>query len=121
MSSRFLTTLDVKLPEESGEWVLANPLVYDSAKYGLIVVPEGFTTDFASVPRLPIAYALFGDIAHAPAVIHDYLYSETDRDRAECDAIFLEAMQVAGISWWKRRAMWLAVRAAGWAVRSKKK
>ena len=117
---KFLTTLDVRLPSESSEWVVDNPLVFVSDLLGTITVPEGFTTDFASVPRLPVAYAIFGDVAHAPAVIHDYLYSETVYARSDCDAVFLEAMEAAGISWWKRRMMWLAVRAAGWAVRSKK-
>jgi len=120
---KFLTKVDVHrdAENEGGEWIVDNPLVFVSDILGTITVPEGFTTDFASVPRLPIAFAVFGGVAEAPAVVHDYLYSETDTERSICDAVFLEAMEAVGISWWKRRAMWLAVRAAGWAVRSKKR
>ena len=39
-----------------------------------ITVPTGFFTDFASVPRMPFVFLLFGDVAHEAAVIHDYLY-----------------------------------------------
>ena len=118
---KFLTYVDAHQPFEGSEWVFDNPLVFFSDLLGTITVPDGYTTDFASVPRLPVAYAIFGNVANAPSGIHDYLYSETDYARSDCDAVFLEAMEAAGISWWKRHMMWLAVRAAGWAVRSKKK
>lgn len=118
---KFLTEVDLHQPNEGGEWIVDNPLVFSSDILGVIFVPEGFKTDLASVPRLPVAYALFGGVANAPAVVHDYLYSDTVYPRSDCDAVFLEAMESVGISWWKRRMMWLAVRAAGWAVRGKRK
>jgi len=36
------------------------------------------------------------------------------RKRSECDRIFLEAMQVLEVPWWKRKVMYAAVRAGGW-------
>lgn len=114
---QFITHLDVRLPEEGKPWVLDNPLVFESDLLGVVVVPSGFETDFASVPRLPIAYSLFGDVVHAPAVIHDYLYSEEQIERAKADAVFEEAMAASGVSWWKRKMMWLAVRVFGGFVR----
>jgi len=39
-----------------------------------ILVPKGFETDLASVPRLPIVYLIWGDRAHREAVLHDYCY-----------------------------------------------
>ena len=79
----------------------------------LIMVPHGFITDFASVPRLPFTYSTFGDTAHEAAVIHDYLYSSGLFPREVADAVFLEAMGVLGIPWWKRHAMYLGVRVGG--------
>lgn len=115
---KFLTTLDVKYQREGEPCLLNNPLVFESEILGVISVPEGFPTDFASVPRIPIAYFLFGDTVHAPAVIHDYLYGNSSYPRVRCDAVFLEAMEAEDIVWWKRRSMWLAVRVFGWLVRS---
>lgn len=114
---KFLTVLDVRKPEEGAKWELDNPLIFDSTRLGLVVVPEGFVTDFASVPRLPVAYVFFGDTVHAPAVVHDYLYSQLCFERVDCDAVFLEAMEDVGVSWWKRNLMWLGVRLMGWLYR----
>src|SRR5258708_6192683 len=55
-------------------WKLKEDLYYTSDILGVIYVPAGFVTDFASVPRLPFAYLLAGDTAHQAAVVHDYLY-----------------------------------------------
>jgi len=80
---------------------------------GVIHVPAGFITDFASVPRF--FWRLFpptGTYGKA-AVVHDYLYRCTDIDRAICDAVFLEAMEVLGVSWIARRLMHRAVRVFG--------
>lgn len=92
-------------------WKLTQPLAFRSLVAGRVfVVPVGFLTDFASVPRLPLAYLLTGDTVHAPAVLHDWLIRERVVQRATADAIFLEAMEADGISWWRRKLMWLAVR-----------
>jgi hypothetical protein len=121
MKSHFLTNLDVRRVDDS-HWTLLSPLTYWSA--GLvrqITVPSGFTTDFASVPRLPFLYALFGNIAQEEAVIHDYLYRrEGGVTRAQADATFLEAMEVMGKPWHVRWPMYLGVRAGGWASFHKK-
>jgi hypothetical protein len=102
------------------EWVLLYPL---RAEYELrsgatvtLEVPAGFTTDLASVPRVPGAYLLFGGHARRSAVLHDYLYS-TDTDRQLADEVFLAAMRAEGEPWYVRGPMWLAVRLAGWAFR----
>jgi len=83
-----------------------------------ISVPAGFVTDFASVPRLPLTWLLAGDVAHKSAVVHDYLYrtggGPCGYDRAECDQVFLAGMVEEGVSAWRRRLMYWAVRAGGW-------
>lgn len=113
--SRFASRLIVNLPiREAGKRRLLAPLVYFSHIAGEIVVPTGFKTDFASVPRIPFAYLLAGDTAHAAAVIHDFLYRTKKVPRRIADAVFLEAMATSGVPWWRRRIMHLAVRTFGW-------
>ena len=116
MTAKFLTPLRVDLEDENaGTWRIAQPLRYQSAVAGrCIVVPKGFITDFASVPRLPIIYLAAGNTAHAPAVVHDWLYTSGELRRSIADAVFLEAMKAAGIAWLRRWAMYAAVRAMGW-------
>jgi len=105
----FKTKLQV---ESHGQyWKLLSPLIFDSNIYGEIIVPVGFFTDFASVPRIPIVYALFGNKSHSSATLHDYLYSGfLDISRKDADSIFLEAMESRNQSKWSRRVMWKAVR-----------
>lgn len=113
--SGFLTTLRA-MHDETGKWVLLSPLAYKSDVVGeIIVVPFGFHTDFASVPRLPLAYLLFGGVITEPAVIHDYLYATGVLSRRQADAVLLEAMKSINVPVWRRWPMWLAVRLFGWA------
>lgn len=58
-----------------GKHRLIEPFLYSSDTLGLIEVPAGFVTDFASVPRLPLVYLLFGGIGDEEAVLHDWLYT----------------------------------------------
>jgi len=84
------------------------------------VVPAGFLTDGASVPRwFWGVIAPWGRYGQA-AALHDYLieygvvFNKHQREtisRKEADHVFNEAMRVAGVSKWKRRLMFFAVRA----------
>jgi hypothetical protein len=78
------------------------------------VVPAGFRSDFASIPSFawPIIGHPAGEYAQA-AVLHDYLYATRIVSREDADGLFLEAMKVLGVPWWKRWSMWAAVRVAG--------
>lgn len=77
------------------------------------VVPKGFETDLASVPRLPLAYWLVGGTATRPAILHDYLYRSGGIARRTADAILYEAMIADGVSSWRAWIMWGAVRVFG--------
>lgn len=117
----FKTRLQV---ESDGKyWRLLQPLVFDSDDYGFIKVPTGFKTDFASVPRIPLVYSMFGNTSHSSAVIHDYLYSgEKKISRKDADKIFIEAMESQNQSKWRRKPMFWAVRLfAGFAFDKEKK
>ena len=67
-------------------------------KYRPVIVPIGFVTDLASIPR-PFWTALprEGRYAYA-AIVHDYLYWTQDRSRDEADEILKMAMEDAKAS-----------------------
>lgn len=102
------------------EWVLREPFAvkvhFTNGDAEWVVVPAGFRTDLASVPRLPGMFLLFGGKARKAAVVHDYLYS-TGRDREFADSVFLHAMKDEE-NLFTRSVMWLAVRLGGWAFRT---
>lgn len=117
--SAFLSDLEVELVNDSdhegrGSWRLLSPLQYQSdiAK-STIEVPTGFVTDFASVPRLPVTYALAGDTAHKAATLHDYLYSTGEFPRSVADAVLKEAALAEGVPSWRAWLIYTGVRLGG--------
>lgn len=80
----------------------------------LIVVPEGFETDLASVPRLPILYLAMGNTGHKAAVLHDWLYSISSHKRSTCDYYFYHALRESGMNYLHAKAMYIGVRLGGW-------
>lgn len=117
--SNFLTSLDVVLVDYNaasgrGLWELQSPLIYNSQIADLVItVPTGFKTDFASVPRVPIAFLLLGDSASAPAALHDFLYSTGILSRTLSDAVFREAALATGVPLWRANLLWAGVRLWG--------
>ena len=117
--SHFVTDLDVRKhthdasADQRGTWSLTAPLVYRSDLIGLITVPAGFVTDFASVPRIPVAFLLAGDCGQETAVIHDFLYTTHQVDRAKADAVLREALVAGSEPRWRAWLMWLGVRIGG--------
>jgi hypothetical protein len=124
MMPRFLTELDAGLKVNSDTvWLIDKPLIYESGIVGLIEVPAGFETDFASVPRVPLFYTLFGDRAHREAVLHDYLFRKDSSPQAsfmEANRIFLEAMEERGKSFFVRYGMFMGVCMGGYFSYHKK-
>lgn len=109
------------LPGSRRRWVLVEPFSYDVGEEGSSVrieVPERFTTDFASVPR--VAWPVISPYDQpGPPIIHDWLYywhkwpDGKAMTRKQADRIFLEALEVDGAGWFKRRMMYRAVRLFG--------
>ena len=104
-----------------GEWRVAQPggLVYTTNDGRVIIVPEGFETNLASVPAIfwPIL-PRDGDYAPA-AIVHDWLYGCHELDgrpctRAEADGVMLEAMEALGVGWLRRWTLYAAVRVGAW-------
>lgn len=117
MNSQFKTHLEGVYLDD-GHYVLSEELVYFSELLNKeIIVPKGFKTDFASVPRVPIAYWLFGGRAHHESVIHDYLYRTIPHicSRKQADQVFKEAMIIRKKGIFVRNSMWLGVRLGGWS------
>lgn len=105
---------------DDNHWKLISAFTYFSKQAGPITVPVGFITDFASIPRVPLVFMLFGNTAHSAAVIHDYLYTTGQVSRKIADKVFLEAMASAGdIPFWKRWPMYCGVRLFGGSAWSK--
>jgi hypothetical protein len=108
--------LDPLIVEEISDSIFQTTTIfrYQSDLIGLITVPPLFYTDFASVPRLGIIYALLGDRAHEPAVVHDWLYFSAITTRKISDDVLMEAMQVMNLPWWQRYPIFWGVRIGGW-------
>ena len=108
--------------EELGEidgktiYSLKEDLYYTDHEGNSIVIPKGFQHDLASVPRLPLFYAAWGDRAHREAVLHDFLYrydSNPICTRPEPDNHFKMAMISRHQSWRIYYPMYLGVRMFG--------
>jgi hypothetical protein len=104
-------------------WALSTPLIYAAGPAGAaVIVPAGYVTDLASIPRFAwsLGFAPDGPWAKA-AVVHDYLYATRGLSgrysRAQADGILDQAMAALGVPAWRRAVIWAAVRlggAGGW-------
>lgn len=119
--SNFLSPLRIEDagPGKHGRqvFVLLEEFPYEvgAAGSGLVIrVPAGFVTDFASIPRL--FWTIVSPVGQhgKAAVVHDFLYRQTSGfSKVLADAIFFEAMELLGVPWYRRWAMYLAVRFFG--------
>jgi len=87
--------------------------------YGMVIVPVGFETDGASIPK--IFHSIIGPFGgyFPAALLHDFLYSTESAtfyhfEREDADSLFLEAMFNLQVPWWTRHTIHAAVRAFGW-------
>ncbi|WP_280236193.1 DUF1353 domain-containing protein [Nocardia cyriacigeorgica] len=92
-------------------WRVVQPLEYRGATERF-VVPAGFRTDFASVPR-PVVWLIprYGAYTKA-AILHDYLLDSGVVSVADADGIFRRTLRELGVSVPRRWMMWAAVRFA---------
>lgn len=110
----FITKLDVTPVDGSTDyWTLNNDLLlYIDGPY-YVIVPEGFDTDFASVPRLLWTIIPKWGTYGKAAVVHDFMYRHKQLPRDKADLIFHDCMIYNGVPAWKAKLMYLAVRAFG--------
>lgn len=102
-------------PIDDKYWLVEEDYYYQCS-LGTIVVPKGFKTDYASIPRL------FRNIINSygkhgrAAVVHDWLYSKEcyiNCTRKQADVIFLEIMEECNVDKLKRQLMYRMVRLFG--------
>ncbi len=82
-----------------------------------VAVPQGYVTDFASIPGFAQwMISPFGKHSEA-AVVHDWLYTLGDKKdrkgRRLADLTFKRALKIVGVGWFRRNIMYLAVRIGG--------
>jgi hypothetical protein len=97
------------------DFMLESPMVFVSGKTKplIVIVPRGFVTDYASVPRpLRLLLPREGTYGNA-AIVHDYLYWRQDCTRSQSDNIMEIAMREAGVSSATLRAIHIGVRLGG--------
>ena len=125
--SVFTETPSLKINPDGCTWTLTTELTYYVGFEGnseKIVVPEGYVTDLASVPRwLWSIFPPFGKYLNA-AIVHDYIYSTggwigrahdgtVPYTKAQADVIFREASGVLGVGAISRWLMYQAVKFGG--------
>lgn len=102
---------------DGSHWRVLDDFTYEIGDTGsgkLIVVPAGFITDFASVPRgLWNLFPPTGPYGKA-ALVHDVMYTTQTGSRKEADDIFLEAMGVLQVRSFTKYAVYSSVRMWGW-------
>ena len=99
-------------------WRIVAPFSFHSAERQRVInVPEGFLTDFASVPRLLWSIAPPSGEYDPAACVHDFAV----RNRKPlsislyaCHRIFREALLTCGTAKWKAEAMYRAVLLFNW-------
>lgn len=102
--------------EDDGTTVVRTlrPLYYQTA-LGLVVVPENFGSDGASMPRL--FWRLIGHPFQMQylreAILHDWLYRTQPCSRAQADRIFYKLL-AGKVRGWRRRLIYLGLRLGGW-------
>lgn len=108
---------DLLMRDDGGVFTLHEPLIYVSSRLRrVLMVPAGFVTDLASIPRgLWNLIPKIGKYDRA-AVVHDFLYQFNTCSRADADFVLKEAMEVSGVSWWPRWPIYLGVRVGGGKV-----
>jgi hypothetical protein len=118
----FITDLhqwDIQPIAGTDRWINQTELRYFSQILGReVVVPTGYPTDLASIPRFAHSF-MHPASKHirAAAVIHDYIYTHLCKEltKAQADAVLREAMGhvVCPAPMWKRNIVYLAVRVGG--------
>ena len=104
-------TINLQITNKGGQpcGVLLEALEYNY-NGNLILVPCGFKTDFASIPR--IFWAILSPLGRhtIPSIIHDYLYSDLFKiSRKEADLIFYKSMLDYGVEIYYAKIMYWCV------------
>ncbi len=112
--SEFRSRLHVEVGDEDNKFILLAPLIYYSDLVGgEIVVPTGYKTDFASIPRIFQNIIQVNGKHRRPAVVHDFLCDNkklVGMPQGFADKIFREAMKVVDVDFVESAIMYRMVR-----------
>src|SRR3990167_7817955 len=104
-------------PFKKTVWRVITDIRYFSDLLGKeVLIPQGFLTDLASVPRfLLLSWFIAGDSGTWASVVHYYLCENPEElEQSIIDNVFYEAMGVNSFAipedQWKRWMMWAGVR-----------
>jgi len=88
------------------------PVINDKRTF----ITKGFMTDGGSIPRL--AWPIVGTPMQIPGIaafiLHDAEYAAKLYSRSECDKRLLIGLKEVGVTWFRRNAIYIAVRSGGW-------
>lgn len=110
----------VMTPHKGGRWKMLEPFNYLAVGDNLITIPKGFVHDLASIPKVfRMFFSVNGPHRNA-AILHDWGYYKggyvseyLKLKRVQVDKLFLNAMKETGVGYFKRYAMYYAVRVGG--------
>jgi hypothetical protein len=95
---------------DGDNWILLRSLTYNCpVSKAVIVVPEGFTTDFTTVPWYARWVVPITGVHTSSAILHDYLLS-IGCGRLYCDMMMWWSMKATGVPLWRRVVIYLGVR-----------
>ena len=113
----FTSCLRVQDLAPESQWCLLESLdaivTNDDGSTVSLSAPAAFVTDFCSVPRLPVVYAVVGNLGFKAGALHDHLYSEAKYPRLWCDQVLRAALIACGLDEGRANAMYEAVRLFG--------
>ena len=116
MITVFIPNNPLLSPNKDGTWTLmADWRVWVDGQY--FTIPQGFTTDGASIPRF--LWRICGHPFEAPriyaAIRHDWHYSGGDSaiDRKAADGIYRSDLLALGVKEWKVNIEYFALRLCG--------
>ena len=105
---------DLEWDDWALEWIVRQPLEFKwrGVKY---VVPVGFRTDLATIPRFfQRMFPKNGKHVY-PSIVHDFAYENgmAGMTKEDADLMFFEAMKARRVSWLTRNLFYAAVTVGG--------
>ena len=115
--SGFLQDLEFDLvPNEKLTVVLTHALVYTDNELLTYTIPEGFTCDLASVPKIFRSFATPWYQSARAGVLHDCAVRWAPwwgLSRAQARDLYRRALIDDGVSWWRARTQVIALKIGG--------
>ena len=108
-----------RLHDGSGRFQLLQDLIYHSGSGSRYIVPRGFKTDLASIPKLLWNIYPPHGLYLSASILHDYFCVSDWISRADGDKLFLEAMSHSNVGKIARHIIYYAVRAFAIVLRIK--